>query len=494
MGWVSRLDRQVFARVAAAHPPGIQAVLPRLSRAADRSRLWLATAAAFAATGDRTARRAAVRGVGSLALASLVTNLAVKYVSSRERPHLDAVPLARRLSRQPRSTSFPSGHAAAAAAFATGVALESPRRGLLVAPVAAAVAGSRVYVGVHYPADVLAGALIGVGAALTTRRWLPRRPPVGAFAHRRAAAPALPGGAGLVVVVNSGAGGGASTAGDRIRKLLPDAEVVEPTHDDDLDAVLAAAADRARALGVCGGDGTVNAAAAHAVERGLPLAVFPGGTLNHFALDTGIPGFAETAEAVTAGEAVDVDVARIRPAAGAAGPPTYFLNTFSIGIYPELVQAREELRERTRLGAWGKWPSAAVSLVRVLATAEPFDVALNGRPLRLWLLFAGNGIYSGEGSAPAHRTQLDDGLLDVRAVTADRPLARTRLALAALTGTLAHSRAHTAGRLRRLRITELSDGGPLAYDGETAAAPRDLVLDKHPSPLAVYRPLPADEW
>ncbi|WP_347877263.1 phosphatase PAP2 family protein [Streptomyces sp. 8K308] len=111
-GWVSRLDRRVFERVAAAHPPGVQAVLPRLSHAADHSRLWLATAAAFAATGDRTARRAAVRGVGALALASFVTNTVIKYVTSRERPLIDAVPLPRRLKRQPRTTSFPSGHAA----------------------------------------------------------------------------------------------------------------------------------------------------------------------------------------------------------------------------------------------------------------------------------------------------------------------------------------------------------------------------------------------
>ncbi|RKN38528.1 bifunctional phosphatase PAP2/diacylglycerol kinase family protein [Streptomyces hoynatensis] len=493
MGWVERVDQRVFDRVAAAHPPGLQTVLPRLSLAADHSRLWLGTAAALAALGNRPARRAALRGVGALALASLATNTVVKYVSRRERPLIDAVPLARRLHRQPKSTSFPSGHAASAAAFATGVAMESRRHGLLVAPFAAAVAASRVYVGVHYPADVLAGCAIGVGAALATSRWLPRRPPVGQFTHRQVSAPALPRGAGLCVVVNAEAAPGSAPAADRIRALLPEAEVVEHRAGEDLGALFDAAAERAAALGVCGGDGSVNAAAARSAERGLPLAVFPGGTLNHFALDTGLRGFEDTAEAVDGGQAVGVDLGRIRPAPGEGGEEAgCFLNTFSLGLYPELVHAREELRRRSPLRTWSKWPSAAISLVHVLRTAEPFEVRVNGRSRRLWLLFAGNGLYSPEGFAPSHRTQLDDGLLDVRTVTADKPLARTRLALAALTGTLPYSRIHDAVRLPRLRLAALPQGSTLAFDGETATAPAELLLDKHPAPLVLYRSAPED--
>ena len=82
--------------------------------------------------------------------------------------------------------------------FATGVALETPAIGAGVALVAAAVAYSRVYVGVHYPGDVLAGIALGVGsAALTTRTW-PRRPAGPARATPASSdAPALPQGRGL---------------------------------------------------------------------------------------------------------------------------------------------------------------------------------------------------------------------------------------------------------------------------------------------------------
>jgi PAP2 superfamily len=84
----------------------------------------------FRIAGDRrqVARRAAWRG---LAAASAATNILGKSLTARDRPH-DKVPGARQLNRAPRTTSFPSGHAASAAAFATGVALEKPS---LAAPV-----------------------------------------------------------------------------------------------------------------------------------------------------------------------------------------------------------------------------------------------------------------------------------------------------------------------------------------------------------------------
>ncbi|MYX43200.1 phosphatase PAP2 family protein, partial [Streptomyces sp. SID89] len=113
--------------------------------------------------------------LASLTLASLTINTIGKRSVRRARPALDQVPIVRRLGRQPITTSFPSGHAASAAAFAAGVALESPAWGAAVAPVAASVALSRVYTGVHFPSDVLAGAALGAGAAFAVRALVPTR-------------------------------------------------------------------------------------------------------------------------------------------------------------------------------------------------------------------------------------------------------------------------------------------------------------------------------
>ena len=103
----------------------------------------------------------------------------------------------------------------------------------------------------------------------------------------------------MVLVVNpsSGSGTGARVI-DEVREALPQAEIVELGPDDDPEAVLRSAAERAEVLGIGGGDGTVSTAAAVAVEAKLPLAVFPAGTFNHFAKDIGCDTVAKTVEAI----------------------------------------------------------------------------------------------------------------------------------------------------------------------------------------------------
>ncbi|MGW1541576.1 phosphatase PAP2 family protein [Streptomyces sp. NPDC002309] len=472
------LDNRLFEFAAARDWPAAAPVLPRLSRAANHGLLWFAAAGVVAASRTPRARRAAVRGVASLALASATINTIGKRSVRRTRPVLDAVPSVRRLRRQPITTSFPSGHSASAAAFAAGVAMESPAWGAAVAPVAFSVAMSRVYTGVHFPSDVLAGAALGVGAAFAVRALVPTRDQVTPPPRPRADAPALPEGEGLVVVANTAAG--SSDLVRALRDALPRAEVVECPPEEVPDELEKAAA-RARVLGVCGGDGTVGTAAGIAVRHDLPLAVLPGGTLNHFALDLGVEDVRALAGAVEQGDAVRVDVGRFV----CGDKRGVFVNNLSLGVYPELVRERDRWSHRI-----GSWPAGLLAALRVLrADRHPLEAELGGRVRPLWLVFVGNGTYHRTGLSPARRTDLADGHLDVRVVHGGRRPA-LRLLAAAFAGPLTGSPAHAAVQVRRLRLAGVAPGTLLAHDGEVTEVEGEVSLEKVPEALVVYRPLP----
>ena len=117
-------------------------------------------------------------GLASVAVAATVANLIAKPLGRRRRPDRIAqeVPLARQV-RMPVSSSFPSGHAAAAFAFATGVAHVSPVAAAPLGRSRPLVAYSRVHTGVHYPGDVVAGSLLGIALAEATARSLDGRLP-----------------------------------------------------------------------------------------------------------------------------------------------------------------------------------------------------------------------------------------------------------------------------------------------------------------------------
>jgi undecaprenyl-diphosphatase len=478
-GRLRAADRAVFARAARRDSPHLDAVIPPLTTSANRGLLWLGVAGVLALTGER-GRRAALRGMVSLGVSSAVANGPVKWVVRRPRPGLEGVPLVRQLAIQPRTSSFPSGHSASAAAFATGVVLESPLRGLPVGVAALGVAYGRVHTGVHYPSDVVGGILVGAGCAVLVRRSWPTRPDRSeAVRAPEVAAPALADGAGLVVVVNTGAGSVGDRADDleqQVRERLPAAEVVRCDDGEKIEETLRTAAEHARVLGIAGGDGTVNCAAGVAMEHGLPLAVLPAGTLNHFAKDLGVATVDDVLASVAAGSAVQVSVAT-------AGDGLHFLNTFSLGLYPELVRRREARESRV-----GKWPALALALTQVLGGAEPTALEIDGERRRVWLVFGGNGRYHPLGFAPSWRERLDEGVVDVRIVDAASPWARTRLVIAVLTGGLARCRVYEERVVEHLSLRFLETDPELARDGESHPAPRSLELGIDDRLLTVYRP------
>ena len=178
-GWLldaERVDVAVYAAIAATPTPHLDRTMRRLTRAADNARLSIGATALLAATRGRRGMRAGATGLAAVAVTSAIVNGVVKPLAGRRRPDPAAqrVPVAR-LARMPRAASFPSGHTASAFAFATGVGNVLPREALGLYALATAVGYSRVHTGVHFPADVVAGSVIGSAlGGMTAHRLAPR--------------------------------------------------------------------------------------------------------------------------------------------------------------------------------------------------------------------------------------------------------------------------------------------------------------------------------
>jgi membrane-associated phospholipid phosphatase len=164
-GFVSLDERVLVAARTRGHTPARERAVARFSRLGEHAGVWLAIGAAGAALDPP--RRDRWRRAARTVAATYALNTAVKLIVRRRRPQLTGLPA---LTSTPSGLSFPSAHASTSFA---GALLYS-RLGLDALPLYALASGlslSRVYLGVHYPSDVLAGAALGtVLAAAVDRR------------------------------------------------------------------------------------------------------------------------------------------------------------------------------------------------------------------------------------------------------------------------------------------------------------------------------------
>jgi undecaprenyl-diphosphatase len=166
-GGMDAFDRTLIATVAAHRTPAITTVALGLTALGSRVFLWIATTLTCAILWAAGRRLAAIDTALASSAAALVTRL-TKVLLARPRPAEQLIHVG--------GFSFPSGHASGITALLTAIALhtiETTRSRRMRLALAAAyallvlgVAGSRVYLGVHYPSDVIAGVCVGVACAL----------------------------------------------------------------------------------------------------------------------------------------------------------------------------------------------------------------------------------------------------------------------------------------------------------------------------------------
>jgi YegS/Rv2252/BmrU family lipid kinase len=356
-----RFDRRLLRQWTKPRPPTVDRMLVKLTEAADHSVLWLVLAATGAALGGRRGRRAAGMGVGALAFTSATVNGPLKLLVGRRRP----TPR-RWLRRTPRTSSFPSGHAASAFAFAVAATREVPEAGPVLLPLAAGVAYSRVYLGAHYPSDVLAGAAFGTAVGLATRPVAQRLGLV--EAAQPAADSESPVEAVLVVSPHAGHSRGLGRARRELeRHQIQITEELSVEHLHHLPELLRSVAGEPRLVIAAGGDGTVGSVAGHLVGKDNVLGVLPLGTGNDFARSLGIPIHPQrAAEVLATGDISSVDLGSLTRE---SRPVAYFAHAATVGLNVDFSKLATRASVRARLGRL-TYLAAALYAVREHGTFE----------------------------------------------------------------------------------------------------------------------------
>jgi undecaprenyl-diphosphatase len=482
-------DRRLLTLAIRHRSPASNRVMTTASMLANRSVLWGGVAALLAATGRRKPRSAASSGLLGIGVASTLVNGPLKFTWRRDRPPLLVSGHAGEpLLPLPRTFSFPSGHSASAAAFASGASLAMPQLAPVLVPMAGTVAYSRVHTGVHYPSDVVVGAAFGIGSGMLAARVV-RTMRERSVQHVDAPALDVPVPRHAVVLVSDSSGD--ADEFDDARAALDDAgwriDKVFTVEDGDELAGMLAETDDPPLVIAAGGDGTVCAATNAIGDSGAVLAIVPLGTSNDVARSLGIPPDAvEAVDVIANGRVCEVDTGSVH--VEGEGDARAFLHTATAGLNVEFAKMATNPTLREKFGGL-TYPIAAARAVR---NYEPFECTLEYDGRRetvsaVHVSVSSTPVFGGVLGMRVPGASITDGLLDV--IVVER-LSIARLALAVVDTFIGrHRPVHRvhAMKVPAIRISAAPDQR-ITVDGELvgelparfAAVPRGVrVLVPH---------------
>ena len=150
-------------------------LLPKLTLLGEGGAVWIAVGLALLLS--KKYRRYGICLLGALVAGLLICNIGLKNIVARPRPcWLESIDL---LVKNPKDCSFPSGHTWSAVTGVWVATAANRKFGWVAIPLAAALAFSRLYLYVHFPSDILMGALIGAALgilAVVLQKRLPAKP------------------------------------------------------------------------------------------------------------------------------------------------------------------------------------------------------------------------------------------------------------------------------------------------------------------------------
>ena len=294
----------------------------------------------------------------------------------------------------------------------------------------------------------------------------------------------------MIVILNTAAGPTSNSAngilsklGDTFDEAGVNAEIVEVHGPDRLvDAVRKALQRPADTIVAAGGDGTVSTVAGHVAGTNKILGVLPLGTLNHFAKDLGIPLQLDAAVRVLAkGRPKPVDVAALNG--------RVFINNSSLGIYPRIVEHREEQQEQLHRGKWPAFAWATVLAFRRFPFLH-LRICVDGRELRrkTAFLFIGNNEYKMSGFRTGARPRLDNGTLGLYTTHRTGRFGLLRLGIRAFLGRLDQAKDFDEFSVTEATIESHHKQLLVATDGEVTYMQPPLHYQSRPGALRVIVP------
>ena len=152
-------------------------IMQVITHLGDKGAFWILLTLALLIYPNRKTRRLGVFCACSMVVGLIVTNLIIKNWVARVRPYDIDHPLFKDLVLivgAEHDYSFPSGHTTNSLACAWVLFRKAPKRGVAALVLAILISLSRLYVGIHYPTDVMAGAVIGIGSACLALWMVPK--------------------------------------------------------------------------------------------------------------------------------------------------------------------------------------------------------------------------------------------------------------------------------------------------------------------------------
>lgn len=228
-------------------------------------------------------------------------------------------------------------------------------------------------------------------------------------------------------------------------------------------------------IAAIGGDGTLSAVAACLAGSEAVFLPLPGGTLNHFAKDLGLPVDLEEALAkVKHSHIFLTDVGMINN--------HLFINNSSIGLYPSSLSVRNELKPFL-----GKWLAAVVAALKAFWHFRTYVITIENETFHTPFIFIGNNIYAIDKLGIAERRRLDEGVLSVFIARTTSRWRLLKIALMTLIGKAKQLDEFEVRQVKSLTVRTRRKHLRVAYDGELITLHSPLRYEVRPRQLKIRK-------